>query len=376
MLRIVYIVLSTLCVLGCIPKSEEKIVNNAKKIKIDYNPDEMVISTDIIDSVAYIPLVDTDEPLGNIGKMIIESNKILLWDKSLNCIWAFDTKGNFISKISKSGSGPGEYNSLQGFSFTPPNSIHINDSQAKKIRTYSLSGEFLGEENTDGYVTNYLEYNNMKLFFNHYFEDVTEGKFYFNVINHDGTSVGFFNYENPFTFFGNGGDFIIKSNESVYLTLPYYDTIYSLENFDKLITKYILDFGNNHYPTKDLYKADNITSRSNILSKGGYIGNPSNVILSNKYMVLNYSQQIDSYSSNVATLIYNTATDKFITYSVIDRGTHDIHIGHPMTTDGESFYSLKYSHEVPDTLMKVIKNGDSDTQENSNPIVIKYSYKI
>src|SRR5690606_4122804 len=94
----------------------------------------------------------------------------------------------------------------------------------------ALSGELIAEEKTEGYVSNYVESEGFKYLFNHDFASTGKGEFYFNVKSSTGTSKGFLAYTHPFRFSGNGGDFILKTNESLYLTLPYYDTIYSYEN--------------------------------------------------------------------------------------------------------------------------------------------------
>ncbi len=368
-----FYMLVILSIISC--ESSRKVKNDFQTIEIPFAEDKEVFSTDIIDSIEYIILADTDQPIGSVEKMVVEDNKIMLWDNSHKCIWIFDDKGKFINQIAKLGRGPEQYTSLHGFSYTASDKIHINDWRVQKIKTYSLLGELICEEKTDGYVSNYVEFEGLKCFFNHDFEGDGEGKFYFNVKGSDNNAKGYLKYKSPFRFFGNGGDFILKNNESLYLTLPYYDTIYSFEN-QQLIVKCVLDFGANNYPTQELYNAKTMDEIHNILGRGGYIGNPSNVLISKKHLVLNYGQQIDVYNTNVSTLVYNYITNSLYTYSIFNQGKHEISVGYPLATDGYSFYSLKYLYEIPDTVKERFEEMGYVKHENSNPIIVKYNYKI
>src|SRR5690606_24989682 len=110
--------------------------------------------------------------------------------------------------------------------------------------TYSVNGTFLGEEKTDGYVYSYLEIDEFAFTFNYLFSGNESGKYYFNVKYPDKSTAGFLPYNNPFFFFN--GENILKNSERIYLTLPYYDTIYSFEN-SNLSPKFVFDFGENRY---------------------------------------------------------------------------------------------------------------------------------
>jgi hypothetical protein len=114
----------------------------SKKIDLLKDSVELLLSS-IGDSVTYIQLETTDECLiGRINKVIYEENIIYILDPMNRCIWLFSDKGKFISQLSKTGQGPGEYNGIA--SFTVKNGI-IYILSYRKILRYNNAGQFLGE---------------------------------------------------------------------------------------------------------------------------------------------------------------------------------------------------------------------------------------
>lgn len=362
--------------IGCINNKKGGVEHDFKTIKVAFDDSKEILSTDIIDSIQYIKLADTDDPIGNIRKMIVEDNKIILWDNSRNCIWIFSDKGRFIGQISKLGKGPGEYTSIHGFSYTAPNKIHINDWLVRAIKTYSISGEFIGEEITEGYTSQFEQYKNKKFYFKYDFGQDVNNKYLFNITDSANKNTGYFKYDKPFTFFGVGGDFILKSKDSLYFRLPYRDTIYALNN-KQLISKYVFDFGKNRYPSKAIYNAKNQKEVDAILSKQMYEGNMSDVLISNKYIVLNYQRQKTVHEAELSTLIHNIQTDVSCTYYYLLKGDHEILLQYPMATDGEFFYFSRNSFELPKEVISRLKQQQhSAYDQNSNPTIIKYKYKL
>jgi hypothetical protein len=89
-----------------------------KKISINYHEAKEIINDyDIIDSVQYIKLEDTDNLIGEVRKMIITPNEYLLWDNQNKWIWIFDKSGKYRNKITNFGLGPDEYSSIVNFFF-------------------------------------------------------------------------------------------------------------------------------------------------------------------------------------------------------------------------------------------------------------------
>jgi hypothetical protein len=369
-----FFLLVTLFISGCSSDERGMIKYDSKTIKASFSDTKEVLATDIIDSIQYVKLEDTKEPIGNIQKMLIDDNKIMLWDNSRKSIWVYTSEGKIIGQISRFGGGPEEYASIYNFSFTAPDKIHIIDGVSRAIKTYSTTGKFISQEKTEGYACDYIESKNKKYSFLYSLDKNNGQQYYFNVRNTDNTNIGFFDYRKPFMFVKNGGDFILKSNDLLYLRQPYNDTIYSLNN-NQLTAKYTFDFGKNSYPSKDIYNAKNLQEVDKILSKKVYEGNASNVLISKKYITALYFQQKVIHELYASTLIHNTQTNKTCTYYMLNRGEHEISLEYPMATDGEYFYFARNSFELPEQVIKRYKGG-AMYDENSNPTIIKYKYKL
>lgn len=360
-------------IIGC--KNEEKgsVKHDFRTIKVSFSNIKEVLSTDIIDSIQYIKLEDTKEPIGEIEKMIVEDDKIILLDASLKCIWVFDSKGLFIGRISKFGRGPEEYASIYNISFTAPNMIHVIDGATRSVKTYSTTGEFISQEKTYGNIFDYMVFQKQKYIYYYYSFPNVGPKYYFNVYHGDNAVTGFFEYNKPFLFVGNGGDFILKNDDLCYLRLPYNDTIYSVDNAD-VTAKYVFDFGKNRYPSRDIYKAKSLEEVDRIVLRNKYEGNISNVIISKKHIVLNFHQENNPGSNQkTATLIYNMESGATCTYNALLKGKHEIMLDYPLASDGKYFYFPRNSFELPE---QIIKRQHSEYNENSNPTIIKYKYKI
>lgn len=92
-------------------KSEK---TNIEHIAINVNEvKEEVKLSEFIDSISFIKLETTPACLlGNVRQVIIKKKYIYVLDLSNHCIYVFDKKGSFVSKLDNRGNGPEEYSSL------------------------------------------------------------------------------------------------------------------------------------------------------------------------------------------------------------------------------------------------------------------------
>ncbi len=91
-----------------------------------------------------IPLaVNEGTPLGNILSLKLYRDTILVWTKDL--LTVYNRAGVWLHTIGRAGSAPGEYLGINGF-FIKDGQIFINDYQGRKIVSYTMDGEFAGEQ--------------------------------------------------------------------------------------------------------------------------------------------------------------------------------------------------------------------------------------
>lgn len=135
--------------------------NSSDIITIDLNANvkDTLYYSSFIDSISYIPLQTTDSCLiGQIKDVIIRDNMIFVHDKQLHTIWIFDNEGNYKSNISRKGSGPEEYATLNKITYNNVNKqITILDIWTQSILTYDLSGHFIKRIKLDTYPTDFVK---------------------------------------------------------------------------------------------------------------------------------------------------------------------------------------------------------------------------
>ena len=97
--------------------------------------------------------------IGNIKKILFVNDTIVILDIVRESVLFFDEKGNFLSKISRKGRGPGEYHSISNISITAPDTLNVLDLLMRSVKQYSFSGDFLREKKLDkwGYPSGYLK---------------------------------------------------------------------------------------------------------------------------------------------------------------------------------------------------------------------------
>jgi hypothetical protein len=364
-----------LCLLGCKHEKKGVIAYDFTKIKASFLTTKgEVFSNDIIDSVQFIKLQDTREPIGEIKKMLVEDHKVFIWDNSRKAIWAFHDNGKLIGQISKLGKADDGYSSIYNFSYTSPDKIHIIDGVTRSVKTYSTEGKFLGKELTAGNVSDYLDFQSYTYSFYYYCYSL-QNTHYLVAEGPDNSKIGFFDYTRLFKFIGNGGDYLLKGNNALYLRLPYNDTIFNLDK-QVLTAKFVFDFGKNSYPSKRIYDARNLSEVDKIVAEQPFEGNVSNVLISDQYIAAMFYKQKGANELNTSILIHNIKTNRTCTYHALIGDERQISPNYPAATDGKYFYSYFNSSELPEQLIQFYKIQKVDLGINSNPVIVKYKYKL
>lgn len=121
-------------------KEDDKVTG--KRIPITISENSTIKFSDVFEQVDYIPLETTDHSLVGIVERfrIFEDKACLLCDKSL---LLFDANtGQTISRISKLGNAPGEYQSLYDVAIRKDGTVELLDMNALKIRKYDMNGNY------------------------------------------------------------------------------------------------------------------------------------------------------------------------------------------------------------------------------------------
>lgn len=141
------------CIVSCGKRENNTIVtiiDGDKNISID--PIQSVDNTyfsNIFSSIEYIQIpTDSTFLIGNIDKMIVVDNHIIIMDKYISrSVFIFEKNKQKKVVIHKQGKGPGEYAALQDIFYNAvTNELGIFCNLQRKIVYYSLEGEYSREQ--------------------------------------------------------------------------------------------------------------------------------------------------------------------------------------------------------------------------------------
>lgn len=128
--------------------AQEKVVVPVVDLGKDYT--EKRIKLRDIGDVRYVPLETVDESLvQSYNHIAMDSERIVITDRSQNQVFIFDKNGKFLNKISQCGGGPKEYQeiTLSCVDFKH-NHVYIWDNPLlNRIKVYDFNGTFVKQIN-------------------------------------------------------------------------------------------------------------------------------------------------------------------------------------------------------------------------------------
>ena len=127
-----------------------KVQDSKDKRIIDFDkakyPDTRLLTSTLYKSAKIIPLETNKSCLiGDIGKIQVIDDFILIMDFQTNSLYVFDREGRFIRKIGGVGQGPGEYASIADVTIDKVNkTVYIEDGRLSRIHKYDIAtGKFI-----------------------------------------------------------------------------------------------------------------------------------------------------------------------------------------------------------------------------------------
>ena len=366
------------------PKQEDK--ETGKRIPIVIEEDSKIKFSDVFEQVDYIPLETTDASLvGIVERFRIFDNKVcLICDKSL---LLFDTHtGKVISKISKLGSAPEEYQSLYDASVCEDGSVELLDMNKRKLRKYDVDGNFVSSldlpsmsfsffANGQG---NYWLYNN-----NMPYEDIKS-----KVVYYDASKRVMIDSYFPidmhlasYYFVVEGNNFAKRQDDFLFFACPP-EKIYSLKEGKESSVAYTIDFGKRTVP-QDFYNNDysDIMGFSTEANKHGYVYFVNNFSANDFYIQLSFFLDKVAYWS-----IYSEHEENSYTGCMLQddlNSLKDFRVDSQNTLyaiNGDYLYFLLSAEQFIDICSnddtffeQVTKNNDMNDQ--SNPLLVRCKFK-
>lgn len=130
-------------VLVCSCNSAKKQAAEAGILNVHLAPEAISVN-EVFDRIEVIPIETLDSSfIKNIDRVIESNNKYYILDDRLDILFWFDKNGKYISKIDKTGDGPGEYNLIYDVSIDTLNNKIRMLSPMGSIYTYDMQGNFI-----------------------------------------------------------------------------------------------------------------------------------------------------------------------------------------------------------------------------------------
>ncbi|WP_294620334.1 6-bladed beta-propeller [uncultured Bacteroides sp.] len=366
------------------PRQEDEEIG--KRIPIVIEEGSRIKFSDVFEQVDYIPLETTDTSLvGIVERFRIFDNKAcLICDKSL---LMFDANtGRAISKISKLGSAPEEYQSLHDASVCEDGNVELLDMNKRKIRRYDINGNFVSSLELPSMSfsffangrNNYWLYNN-----NMSYEDIKSKvvcydaskrmvrDLYFPIDTH---LAGYF-------FVVEGNNFAKRQDDLLFFACPS-EKIYSLKEGEEPSVAYTIDFGR-HAAPQDFYKNDysDIMEFSTEANKRGYVYFVNNFSANNSYIQLSFFLDKVAYWS-----IYSENEEKSYTGCILQ---DDLNSLKGFRVDAQNtLYAINgdylYFLLSAEQFVGICSNGgtffeqvnkNNDMNDQSNPLLVRCKFK-
>lgn len=377
-------ILSLIIMTGC-STNNNNLVNLDHVNIIKINPTSYLQQSEkIYKNVSFIPLETNDDVIiGNIEKIEICENWILILDNQSNAIYIFDLLGNYLNAIKSIGDGPKEYKVITDFSFNnEKQTITVLDLGLLKILEFGVDGSFISGKQNKFHARKFQCINSNE---NLYFSDnstnlgndisINDNIF---ICNKQFKLISSFLpiKENLLGFHLELGTPITKYKTKININIPFNDTIYSYDQ-GSLNASWHIDFGK--YKIDESYLTELANNPRNSLNKivnSNYVFNVTNFFESSKHIVFQYMfdknfYDVITFKDNLSSHIIKSDLNGLFTGI----------IGKPMYADENYFYSIIEPYEVLE-LIKQTKDSSKEFSEkftflsnNDNPLIVKYQFK-
>lgn len=102
--------------------------------------------------------VQNGDVIGIVDKVLFKDDKVLLLASKQKQVFIFNNNGEYLNKIHKSGSGPGEYTSINNI-FLKDNLVGIVDIHLSTIFFYDYNGDFVNSMSSNNIFRDIIAYN-------------------------------------------------------------------------------------------------------------------------------------------------------------------------------------------------------------------------
>ncbi len=212
----------------------------------------------IAENVEFIQFENSDKALlGRIMDLQLTKDYIFIKHTGSNLLTQFDRNGKFIRHVGREGRGPKEYGLMRVFSIDENNElIYIHTNWTRKILVYNFDGEYVNTIRLDGFDRLQMVWAHDSVFVSFSEPNMGTEPFVFMETNfHGDTLQTIQNHifwekkgQNSFLISYLGRDNFYLANNKLHMKGWYNDTVYTYNNKNKIIPKFLVDLKEHKIP--------------------------------------------------------------------------------------------------------------------------------
>lgn len=357
-------------------KGRQKAATNAEIVaKVEVSESDKGFDVcQMADFEKVIPLETVGDALiGEIDKLEMDDNHIVILDKRMRTVWLFGIDGKFIRKIGRLGNGPKEYVSLDDMCFDKENgTVWIWDRVKQVMLEYDLTGELLKEVAT-GFSSNVFAKTNEGFWLYYsYLKNPDNNSLILVNEEMDHLVKGFFATKETFPVSLSSGFTSWAGKE--YFYFPLSNVLYSLDGTEA--RPYIeFDFGERTLPYSKIVNMSP-EEYETLIDSGSYLGGLKNVQLSSKYCFFQFSSTVQNKYVTAYYGVLDLETLKVEVFSYLNGSDLLVDFSSLLcvTANDELVYPICPSKHNPiyfDELRTLVP----EVTEDSNPVLALYKLK-
>lgn len=337
--------------------------------------DDPIYLSQFFTSSKVIKLESNEDCLINrINNIQIHNDTIYIFDRSLKSIFIYSLDGKYISKISRVGRGPGEFNHPVDFDIdTIKDEIAIYDWTNRKLNFYNLNGRFLRRVQYKFRFLSFKLVDNKIYTFVPFAENIDDNKaFLLSVIDDDLKILSkYFKYTDyshlpRMIEFICGGNFY-ASDYDLKFYMNYCNTIYSIKN-DEIIPYISLNTDKYAITTSDIEDIK-LHKKPIILSGKARLFRIADYSENNDYCIFKFNIGIKHYyvflnkTTNEIICTSNIVDDLSHLNPILFRFSKNKYIGYIESHNNSNINTYAFSTEP------------KNPSEINNPLIIIYDIK-
>ncbi len=220
--------------------------------------------SEIAESVEYVPLENSEKALlGNVFDVQLTPDYIFIRHSGSRLLTQFSRDGKYIRHIGTEGRGPKEYGLIRKFSLDQENRlIYIHTNWTHKIVVYNFDGEFVRSLRFPTSGRGHISWSRDSFLVSFSEPQLGNEPYVFIETNFNGDTIQttsnhiFWDESEQAHFMVSywGRNVYYRANDKLHMKSWYNDTVYTFNDQNRIVPKFIIDLKNHKLPDDQVYE--------------------------------------------------------------------------------------------------------------------------